>query len=86
MRITNFFQAWWYKSACLLAQDHLVVEQQRCEKLQAELAETKTAHQRAAAEAAKQLATAQRELTQLEEEASQKLEQADAGTAGRGYK
>lgn len=62
-------------------QDRLVAEQQRCEKLQAELAEANASHQKAAAEGAGKLAEAQQALAHLEEDANQKMEQADAAIA-----
>lgn len=60
------------------AQDRLEAEQQRCQKLEAELDGLRAAQQTAAAEGTRQLAVARQALTDLEEEASQKLHQADA--------
>lgn len=62
-------------------QDRLVTEQQRGNKLQAELTEATKKNQTAAADGASQLAAAQQALASLEEDANQRVEQADAAIA-----
>jgi len=62
-------------------QDRLVQEQQKSEQLQSQLASAQASHQQAAAAAASQLAATQEALSQLEQEASEKLGQADMAAA-----
>ena len=62
-------------------QDHLMHEQQKSEQLQSQLASAQASHQQAAAAAASQLAATQEALSQLEQEASEKLGQADMAAA-----
>ncbi len=69
---------------CLLCpdvQERLIQEQQRSEQLQSQLASLQNAQQQAAAAAASQLGAAQEALGQLEQEASEKLSQADLAAA-----
>lgn len=62
-------------------QDRLVQEQQHSEQLQSQLHAAQASHDQAAAAAASQLAAAQQGLSQLEQEATEKLSQADAAAA-----
>lgn len=63
------------------AQDRLVQEQQHTQQLQSQLHAAQASHDQAAAAAASQLAAAQQALSQLEQEATEKLSQADAAAA-----
>ena len=64
-----------------IVQDRLVQEQQHSEQLQSQLHAAQASHDQAAAAAASQLAAAQQALSQLEQEATEKLSQADAAAA-----
>ena len=66
---------------CVHMQDRLVQEQQKSEQLQSQLASAQASHQQAAAAAASQLAATHEALSQLEQEASEKLGQADMAAA-----
>ena len=66
--------------ACGL-QDRLLQEQQKSEQLQSQLASVQASHQQAAAAAGSQLAATQEALSQLEQEATEKLGQADMAAA-----
>ena len=59
-------------------QERLVEEQQHNKQLQSQLHAAQASHDQAAAAAASQLAAAQQALSQLEQEATEKLGQADA--------
>ncbi|KAL3146280.1 hypothetical protein ABBQ32_002981 [Trebouxia sp. C0010 RCD-2024] len=61
--------------------EHLTQEQQHSKQLQAQLHAAQASHDQAAAAAASQLAAAQQALSQLEQEATEKLSQADAAAA-----
>ncbi|DBA92094.1 TPA: hypothetical protein ACH3X1_015822 [Trebouxia sp. C0004] len=61
--------------------DRLVQEQQKSEQLQSQVASAQASHQQAAAAAASQLAATQEALSQLKQEASEKLGQADMAAA-----
>lgn len=56
-------------------------EQQHSQQLQSKLHAVQASHDQAAAAAASQLAAAQQALSQLEQEATEKLSQADAAAA-----
>lgn len=62
-------------------QDRLVEEQQHSKQLQSQLQAVQASRDQAAAAAASELAAAQQALHQLEQEATEKLSQADAAAA-----
>ena len=64
-----------------MPQDRLVKEQQHSQQLQSQLQAVQISRDQAAAAAASELAAAQQALHQLEQEATEKLSQADAAAA-----